>query len=103
MRYLLSILFGLALGASSVFIYSFFPPVGLVLSIATTSIGIWAVGRLWGKRIYRFIAAAAWGFVILRAGFPGINEEYLIQGNSTGVALINFGFIAVVIAILTPL
>jgi hypothetical protein len=103
MRYLLSILFGLALGASSVFIYSFFPPVGLVLSIAATSIGIWAVGRLWGKRIYRFIAAAAWGFVILRAGFPGINEEYLIQGNSTGVALINFGFIAVVIAILTPL
>jgi hypothetical protein len=103
MRYLLSILFGLALGASSVFIYSFFPPVGLVLSIAATSIGIWAVGRLWGKRIYRFIAAAAWGFVILRAGFPGINEEYLIQGNSTGVSLINFGFIAVVIAILTPL
>jgi hypothetical protein len=103
MRYLLSILFGLALGASSVFIYSFFPPVGLVLSIAATSIGIWAVGRLWGKRIYRFMAAAAWGFVILRAGFPGINEEYLIQGNSTGVSLINFGFIAVVIAILTPL
>jgi hypothetical protein len=103
MRYLLSIFFGLALGASSVFIYSFFPPVGLVLSIAATSIGIWAVGRLWGKRIYRFMAAAAWGFVILRAGFPGINEEYLIQGNSTGVSLINFGFIAVVIAILTPL
>ena len=103
MRYLLSILFGLALGASSVFIYSFFPPVGLVLSIAATSIGIWAMGRLWGKRIYRFITAAAWGFVILRAGFPGINEEYLIQGNSTGVSLINFGFIAVVIAILTPL
>ena len=103
MRYLLSILFGLALGASSVFIYSFFPPVGLVLSIAATSIGIWAVGRLWGKRIFRFIAAAAWGIVILRAGFPGINEEYLIQGNSTGVSLINFGFIAVVIAILTPL
>ena len=103
MRYLLSMLFGLARGASSVFIYSFFPPVGLVLSIAATSIGIWAVGRLWGKRIYRFITAAAWGFVILRAGFPGINEEYLIQGNSTGVSLINFGFIAVVIAILTPL
>ena len=103
MRYLLSILFGLALGASSVFIYSFFPPVGLVLSIAATSIGIWAMGRLWGKRIYRFITAVAWGFVILRAGFPGINEEYLIQGNSTGVSLINFGFIAVVIAILTPL
>ncbi len=103
MRYLLSLLFGLALGASSVFIYSFYPPIGLVLSIAATSLGIWAAGRLWGKRIYRFIAAAAWGLVVLRAGFPGVNEEYLIQGDSIGISLINFGFIAVVIAILTPL
>jgi hypothetical protein len=103
MRYLFSLLLGLALGASSVFIYSFYPPIGLILSIAATCLGIWAVGRLWGKRIYRFIAAAAWGFVILRAGFPGVNEEYLIQGSAIGVSLINFGFIAVVIAILTPL
>ncbi len=103
MRYLYSLLLGLALGASSVFIYSFLPPVGLILSIAATCIGIWAAGRLWGKRIYRFIAAAAWGFVILRAGFPGVNEEYLIQGDSIGMSLINFGFIAVVIAILIPL
>jgi len=103
MRYLLSLLLGLALGASSVFIYSFLPPVGLILSIAATCIGIWAAGRMWGKRSYRFIAAAAWGFVILRAGFPGVNEEYLIQGDSIGISLINFGFIAVVIAILTPL
>ena len=102
MRYLLSLLLGLALGASSVFIYSFYPPIGLVLSIAATCLGIWAAGRLWGKRIYRFIAAAAWGFVVLRAGFPGVNEEYLIQGDSIGISLINFGFIAVVIAILTP-
>ena len=103
MRYLFSLLLGLALGASSVFIYSFYPPIGLILSIAATCLGIWAAGRLWGKRISRFIAAAAWGFVILRAGFPGVNEEYLIQGSAIGVSLINFGFIAVVIAILTPL
>ena len=103
MRYLFSLLLGLALGASSVFIYSFYPPIGLILSIAATCLGIWAAGRLWGKRIYRFIAAAAWGFVVLRAGFPGVNEEYLIQGDSIGISLINFGFIAVVIAILTPL
>ena len=103
MRYIYSLLLGLALGASSVFIYSFYPPIGLVLSIAAICLGIWAAGRLWGKRIYRFIAAAAWGFVVLRAGFPGVNEEYLIQGDSIGISLINFGFIAVVIAILTPL
>lgn len=103
MRYLYSIILGVALGASSVFLYSLYPPVGLVLSITATFVGIWAVGRLWGKRSYRFIAAAAWGFIILRAGFPGLNEEYLLQGDAIGVSLINFGFIAVVIAILTPL
>jgi hypothetical protein len=103
MRYLFSLLLGLALGASSVFIYSLYPPLGLVFSIAATSLGIWVAGRFWGKRIYRFTAAVGWGFVVLRAGFPGINEEYLIQGDSTGVSLINFGFIAVVIALLSPL
>jgi hypothetical protein len=103
MRYLYSLVLGLALGASSVFIYSTYPPFGLIFSIVASCAGIWAAGRMWGRRSYRFIAAAAWGFVILRAGFPGVNNEYLIQGNSTGISLINFGFIAVVIAILTPL
>jgi len=103
MRYLYSLVLGLALGASSVFIYSLYPPASLIFSIAATCIGIWAAGRLWGKRLYRYIAALAWGVVVLRAGFPGINSEYLIQGDTAGVSLINFGFIAVVLAIFTPL
>lgn len=103
MRYIYSLLLGLALGASSVFIYNLYPPVGLVLSISGSALGVWAAGRSWGKRSYRFVVAAAWSFVVLRAGFPGINEEYLIQGDTIGVSLLNFGFIAVVIAILTPL
>jgi hypothetical protein len=65
--------------------------------------GVWATGRLWGKRVYKFIAAIAWALVVLRAGFPGLNEEYLVQGDTIGVSLINFGFIAIVIAIVTPL
>ena len=103
MRHLYSLIFGAALAASSIFLYSLYPPIGLVLSIAATFIGIWAVGRMWGKRSFRFVAAVAWSLVVLRAGFPGINEEYLLQGDAIGVSLINFGFIAVVIAILTPL
>ena len=73
MRYLYSLIFGAALGASSIFLYSLYPPVGLVLSIAATFIGIWAVGRMWGSRSFRFIAAVAWSLVVLRAGFPGLN------------------------------
>ena len=103
MPYLYSLIFGAALGASSVFLHSLYPPIGLVFSIAATCLGIWAVGRLWGKRIYRFIAAVVWGAVVLRAVYPGLNQEFLILGNTLGVSLINIGFIAVVIAIWTPL
>ena len=103
MKAIYSLIVGAALGASSIFIYSFYPPVGLIFSLLATALGIWATGRLWGKRSYKFIASIAWALVVLRAGFPGLNEEYLIQGNSTGVSLINFGFIAIVIAILAPL
>jgi hypothetical protein len=103
MRYLYSLIFGAALGAGSVFLYSLYPPIGILISIAATFVGIWAAGRLWGKRSFRFIAAAAWSLVVLRAGFPGMNQEYLLQGDGLGVSLLNFGFIAAVIAILTPL
>jgi hypothetical protein len=103
MRGFYSLLFGAALGASSIFVYSFYPPVGLILSLLATGVGIWATGRLWGKRAYKFIASIAWALVVLRAGFPGVNEEYLVQGDMLGVSLINFGFIALIIGIVTPL
>lgn len=103
MRYVYSVLFGLALGASSVFVHNFYSPIGLLLSIAATFLGIWAAGRLWGRRIYKVAAAAAWAVVVLRAVYPGINNEFLILGNTNGVSLVNFGFIALVIAILAPL
>ena len=103
MKFIYSLIFGAALGASSIFIYSFYPPVGLIVSLFATGIGIWATGRLWGKRSYKFIASIAWAVIVLRAGFPGASEEYLVQGDTVGVSLINFGFIALVIGIVTPL
>jgi hypothetical protein len=103
MKVIYSLIFGAALGASSIFIYSFYPPLGLIVSLFATGLGIWATGRLWGKRSYKFVASIAWALVVLRAGFPGLNEEYLIQGGAIGESLINFGFIAIVIAIITPL
>jgi hypothetical protein len=103
MKVIYSLIFGAALGASSIFIYSFYPPLGLIVSLFATGLGIWATGRLWGKRSYKFVASIAWALVVLRAGFPGLNEEYLIQGGAIGESLINFGFIAIVIAIVTPL
>lgn len=98
-----SLFFGAALGASAIFIHNLYPPVGLIVSLLATTMGIWATGRLWGKRSYKFLASIAWAVIVLRAGFPGVNDEYLVQGDTVGVSLINFGFIAIVIGIVTPL
>ena len=103
MKPVYSLFFGAALGASSIFIHNLYPPVGLIVSLLATAMGIWATGRLWGKRSYKFIASIAWAVIVLRAGFPGASEEYLVQGDTVGVPLINFGFIALVIGIVTPL
>lgn len=103
MKPVYSLFFGAALGASSIFIHNLYPPVGLIVSLLATAMGIWATGRLWGKRSFKFIASIAWAVIVLRAGFPGASEEYLVQGDTVGVSLINFGFIALVIGIVTPL
>ena len=103
MKPVYSLFFGAALGASSIFIHNLYPPVGLIVSLLATAMGIWATGRLWGQRSYKCIASIAWAVMVLRAGFPGASEEYLVQGDTVGVSLINFGFIALVIGIVTPL
>jgi len=102
MRKLYAIVIGAGLGAGSVFLHSSLVPFGLIFVLLATLIGIWSIGRIWGGRFLKILAAVAWTFVVLRAGFPGINEEYLIEGSSVGISLINMGFLALIIAILLP-
>lgn len=102
MRYLYSVIIGAGLGAGSVFMHSSLVPYGLIFVLISTVAGIWSIGRMWGGRSLRIIASAAWTMVVLRAGFPGINDEYLIEGTAIGISLINCGFLALVLAILLP-
>jgi len=102
MRKLYAIVIGAGLGTGSVFLHSSLVPFGLIFVLLATLIGIWSIGRIWGGRTLKILAAVAWTFVVLRAGFPGINEEYLIEGSSVGISLINMGFLALIIAILLP-
>jgi len=102
MRFVYSVLIGSALGLGSVFLHSSLPPFGLILSLCATSAGIWSIGRLWGSRNLRILASFAWIAVVLRAGFPGVSDEYLIEGSSIGVSLINGGFLVLVLSVLLP-
>ena len=102
MRYLYSAAIGAALGAGSVFMHASLVPFGLIFVLLATVAGIWSIGRMWGGKTLRIVASIAWTVVVLRAGFPGINDEYLIEGTAVGISLINVGFMALILAILLP-
>ena len=102
MKFFYSIFLGAALGVASIFIHASLPPVGLILSLAATGTGIWSIGRMWGRRSLKVIASFIWTVVVLRAGFPGASDEYLIASNSVGVSLINIGFLVLLLAIFLP-
>ena len=102
MRKIYAIVIGAGLGAGSVFLHASLVPFGLILVLLATLVGIWSIGRMWGGRTLKVLASAAWTFVVIREGFPGINQEYLIEGTSVGISLINIGFLALVVAILLP-
>lgn len=102
MHKIYAILIGAGLGAGSVFLHSSLVPFGLIFVLFSTLLGIWCIGRMWGGRNLKILAAVSWIFVVLRAGFPGVNQEYLIEGSAVGISLINMGFLALVIAVLLP-
>ncbi|TRZ54782.1 MAG: hypothetical protein D4S00_08185 [Streptomycetaceae bacterium] len=102
MRFIYSALFGAMLALGSIFLHASLAPFGLILSLLATGVGIWSIGRTWGGRSLRIIASTVWIAIVLRAGFPGGSDEYLIEGSAIGISLINGGFLVLVLAVLIP-
>ena len=101
MKFLFSLLFGAAIAVSSTLIHQTLPPLGVSVGIIATYLGIWYIGRRYGKRRYKFYALIAWLIVIGKAGSFGVGQELLIQGDNPGSALLMIGFIAGVVAVLS--
>jgi len=102
MRFIYAAFFAAMLALGSIFLHASLVPFGLILSLLATGVGIWSIGRTWGGRALRIIASAIWIAIVLRAGFPGASDEYLIEGSAIGISLINGGFIVLVLAVLIP-
>ena len=100
MKFLFSLLFGAAVAVSSTLIHQTLPPLGVSVGIIATYLGIWYIGRRYGKRRYKFYALIAWLIVIGKAGSFGVGQELLIQGDNPGSALLMIGFITGVVAVL---
>lgn len=102
MKFFYSIILGAALGAASIFLHASLPPLGLILSLAATGTGIWSIGRKWGRRSLKVLASFIWIVVVVRASYPGASDEYLIASSAVGIALMNIGFLVLLLAILLP-
>jgi hypothetical protein len=93
---------GAATGVAAVFLHLFLPPFGLVLACLGSFTAIWAIGRKYGKRRYKFLAAFSWFYIFARASSFGTGKEIFIQGDSLGNNFLFFGFIALALAIALP-
>jgi hypothetical protein len=103
MKYFYAALAGALLGASATLLHLSIFPLGLILGLVATVVGIWAIGRTWRLRKFKVIAAAAWLVVVVQGATLGVGGELLIQGDLAGSLLILLGTFALVLAILLPL
>jgi hypothetical protein len=103
MKLIYAVVFGALLGASATLLHLLIFPLGLVLGLAATVVGIWAIGRTWRLRKYKVLAAGAWLVVVVQGATLGVGGELLIQGDLAGSLLILLGTFALVLAILLPI
>ena len=103
MKVIFSVVVGALLGVSATLLHLLLFPLGLVLALVATIIGIWAVGRIYRLKKYKFLAAIAWLVVVVQGATPGVGGELLIQGDLAGSLLILLGTVAVVLAIFLPI
>ena len=94
-----ALIWGTVLGAAAVLLHGAYVPFGIVLSLLGSGVGIWLIGRAWGLRRYKVLAAFGWILVTLRGGYPGIGGELLVQGNFAGNALVVAGFAMLVFVV----
>lgn len=102
MRYLYSAIFGAFVGFTAVILHNAWQPIGFILALILTYLGINLLGIKYYFRRFKVIAALSWLIVVLRAGNPGLGDELLIYGNTYGNLFLMLGFVAAVIAVVTP-
>jgi hypothetical protein len=103
MKLIYAVLVGALLGVSATLLHLLLFPLGLILGLSSTVVGIWAIGRTWRLRKYKVLAAGAWLFVVVQGATLGVGGELLIQGDLAGSLLILLGTFALVLAIFLPI
>jgi len=95
-----ALFFGAAIGFIGVVLHNAFEPIGILLALLTTAIGINFAGQLFGSQKYKLITAIAWLAVVLRAGTYGASDEILIISNLYGNIFLLGGLLVAFIAVI---
>ena len=103
MKFFYAALYGALLGASATMLHLLLFPLGLILGLIATLVGIWTIGRSWRLRKFKVIAAIAWLVVVVQGATLGVGGELLIQGDLAGSLLVLLGTFTLVSAIFWPI
>ena len=102
MKFLASIAWGVVLGTAAIFLHSSYAPFGLLLALLGSAVGVWMIGRAWGKRSLKVLSLVGWLAIVVRASALGVGSELLVQGNLMGNALVVGGCFSILISIALP-
>ena len=102
MKFLVALAVGVATGVAAVFLHHFAPPFGIAIAITGTFAAIWSVGRFFGKRIFKLIAAISWLAIFWRGASLGVGNEIFIQGDRIGNIFLLTSVIALFVATALP-
>ena len=94
-----ALFYGAVIGFLGVILHNSFEPIGILLALLTTAVGINFAGQLFGAQKYKLIAAIAWLAVALRAGTYGASNEILIISNLYGNIFLLGGLFVALIAV----
>lgn len=95
-----AIFFGAVIGFLGVILHNAFQPIGILLALLTTAIGINFAGQLFAGQRHKIFAALAWLAVALRSGTYGASNEILVISNLYGNIFLLGGLLAAFVAVI---
>ncbi len=98
----IALLVGALLGFTGTILHNAITPVGLVLALLVSWLGIWLVGSAYRSRAAKLFSVLGWALVVFRAGTQGTSYEILIFGNTFGNIFLLAGFFGVLIVAVLP-
>lgn len=84
MKSLISILFGVAVGTSGVFLHNSYRPFGVIVSLIAILIGAYLIKEMYRSTLNSWLYLLGWALIVIRGSTVGNGGELLIEANLYG-------------------